>query len=328
MENDSKISMTIILPMYNEGEHISENMKSVLNILKKTSYNWELLVIDDGSTDDSRRKAEETLSGIKNARVISYQTNRGRGFALRIGFANAKGDYIITTESDLNWGTDIIFKIKERLDVGDLDIVIASPYLKDGRLENVPLKRAFLSRLGNKILSLSFSGNLSMLTGMTRGYRRAVIESLDLDSEGKEIHLEIISKANALGYKIGEIPAILRWKKSKKGEKKRKSSFNAKEIIFSHLLFSFGESPIILLGTVSAIFITAGVIIGLYLINLSLFQGIPVRGRPIMLLMVLLILIGIQILVFCFVANQNRDMYKYMVKLESKINKIVRQSKC
>lgn len=323
MSDDFTPCASVILPMYNEGEHIADNLLSVLKILKTLPYNWELLIINDGSTDNSCRKAEETLQGIKNARVISYQPNRGRGYALRTGFAEAKGEYIITTESDLSWGADIILKLLDRLKTGDLDMVIASPYLKGGRLENVPLKRAFLSRFGNKILCFAAPGGLTMLSGMTRGYKREAITALDLDSDGKEIHLEIISKANTLGYRIGEIPAILRWEKPKKGEKKRKSSFDAKRLIISHLLFSFSESPILLLGTTSIFLIALGLIIGIHLIDLSLFQGIKVGGRPIIILMALLILVGIQMLVFCFIANQNRDLKRNIVKLESKLTKLI-----
>jgi len=91
MYQDSQHLATIILPMYNEGDHIAENLTAVLKILDVLPCSWELLVIDDGSTDNSCRKAEEVLRDVKNAHVISYLHNRGRGYALRTGFANARG---------------------------------------------------------------------------------------------------------------------------------------------------------------------------------------------------------------------------------------------
>jgi len=324
MDNNTQDLVSIVLPMYNESAAIVKNINALIVELEKLPCAWEVLLINDGSTDDSLQKSENALKNQKNFRLISYMPNRGRGYALRMGFLHAKGNYIITTESDLSWGATIILMLWERLRKEDVDIVVASPYLKGGRLENIPWRRAFLSRFGNKILCRAVPGNLTMISGMTRGYKRKVIDLLDLESDGKEIHLEIISKALTLGFRIKEIPAILRWEKPKHGKRKRVSNFKAKELIQSHLFFSFSESPIILLGTLSMVLILCGLSIGIYLIHLSLFQGIKIGGRPIIILMALFILVGLQTLVFCFVANQNRDARRHLVKLESKISLLLK----
>ena len=73
-----------------------------------------------------------------------------------------------------------------------------------------------------------------MLSGMTRAYRRRVVDALFLENDGKEIHLEIIEQAGSLGFRIGEIPAVLAWEPPKPGAEARKSSFNAPKYIFSH----------------------------------------------------------------------------------------------
>jgi len=159
-------------------------------------------------------------------------------------------------------------------------MVVASPYKKGGRLKNVPLKRAFLSKWGNKILSASVSNVVSMVSGMTRIYRKECIQSLPLGSDGKEIHLEIISKALCLGYKVSEIPAILTWMDKKALKKiKRSSSFKTKKYIFSHLMFTFFERPLLLFGMLGLGSFIGGLILGCYIVYLR-YTGNLKPNRP------------------------------------------------
>jgi hypothetical protein len=95
-----------------------------------------------------------------------------------------------------------------------------------------------------------------MNTGMTRAYRREVIQGLQIDEKGKEFHLEVLLKLVVLGHKIGEIPAVLEWKDdklSKDDRKKRKSSSNIRKLIFSHLNFAVFANPIRYFWVLSAI---------------------------------------------------------------------------
>ena len=93
-------------------------------------------MVDDGSTDDSYAEAKMIMDKHPNCRIVRYNRNRGRGYALRQGFRIARGDYIITTESDLSWGTDIIQRLYNKINSNISDIVIASTYLPGGKLEN------------------------------------------------------------------------------------------------------------------------------------------------------------------------------------------------
>ena len=119
----------------------------------------------------------------------------------------------------------------------------------------------FLSTAGNWIIRTGLSYAVTMNTGMTRGYRREKILALPLDEDGKELHLEIISKALALGYRISEIPAILEWKDHKlanPNKAKRKSSSKIRPIIGSHLLFSVIAAPFRYLYVLAFIGVMAG----------------------------------------------------------------------
>ena len=138
--------ISIITPMYNEELVIREVLKKLLDSLKGLNEEWELIVVNDGSTDNSLKIAEETAAENKNLKVVSYALNRGRGYALRAGFRNARGDIIVTTEADLSWGEDIIFRmISELKKEPEADIVIASPHMPGGGYRNVPFYRQDLS---------------------------------------------------------------------------------------------------------------------------------------------------------------------------------------
>lgn len=317
-EFDNSIYVSVIMPMFNEVSKIGDNIRRITTACTELGKPWELIVVNDGSTDNSDQIVADLAQKEVRIKLISYKNNRGRGYALRQGFKIAKGAYVITTESDLTWGAKIIDQLLTKLESDDYDVVIASPYLPGGGFQNVPWKRVFLSKVGNIILRKSVPERVTMLTGMTRGYRNTAIKNLDLDSNGKEIHLEIVSKAIALGYSIGEVPATLSWSKPRPGEERRKSNFYPGKYITSHLLFGFGESPLLLFGTIGISLLTIGLVMGCYALYLSL-SGTPVHNRPIVLGSVLLILFGVQILLFCFLSIQNRDIRNKIIKLGSRI---------
>lgn len=313
--------VSIILPMYNEGENVYRNLKCILTVLGEMPVAWELLLIDDGSTDDTKTQAEKALSGLLNAHIISYKPNIGRGFALRKGFEVAKGDYIITTESDLSWGAEIIPKIYNGLISNDVDVVIVSPYIQRDGLINVPLKRRILSKLGNRILTFGLPGNLTMITGMARGYKREVIDRIILQMNGKEIHIEIISKLIAIGANIKEIPGTITWEKKDNRDKKRKSSLKTKKLIMSHLYFSLAESPLHFIGLLGLIFIGFG-FIGIVAIIVLKIVGFSLRRIPFFPHYVFVsIIVGLLILIFSLISSQIRDFQRELRRMYAKIVK-------
>ncbi len=128
----------------------------------------------------------------------------------------------------------------------ECDIVIASPNLEGGGYRNVPPRRVFVSRLGNRVIRACMSNAATMNTGMTRAYRRHAIQSMPLEQDGKEFHLEVILKAEALGHRMHEIPCFLEWKDYKHEGRKvaRKSSSKVNRLILSHSLFSLFANPV------------------------------------------------------------------------------------
>lgn len=234
--------LTLITPMFNESAQIQENIRRILKSLDSMNLDYQYLLIDDGSTDDSYARAMEVLEDHPRAEVITYSPNHGRGYALRQGFARSRGQYVISTESDLSWGEEIIPKLYAALKETCSDVVLASVFLPGGGLENVPARRRWLSRFGNKFMRWAFGGGLTMLSGMTRGYRGDVIRSLDLVENRKEIHLEIVSKAQALGLSIREIPATIRWTDDRGKQTEQKRGLSIFRFILPHLMVSFSQA--------------------------------------------------------------------------------------
>ena len=242
------MKVSVVCPFYNEESIIFNAAKGMLENLKSLSCNWELIAVDDGSNDNSLKEIKRVFDKENNAEVIGYVQNQGRGHALKTGINSAIGDIIITTEIDLSWGDNIVKEIIEKFEKEpQLDAVIASPNLKYGEYKNVPFKRVLVSKLGNFIIRWLFTKNITMNTGMTRGYKRSVIKPLQIDEKGKEFHLEVLLKLVTLGYNISEIPAVLEWKDQKLmsgGSKKRISSSKTKKLIFTHLNFAVFANPI------------------------------------------------------------------------------------
>jgi len=306
------VEISVILPMYNEESNAETTLKTIDETLKDLGKTYEILPVNDGSTDQTLRVLKEISEKIPTVRVVSYPINRGRGMALRAGFHEARGIYIITMDADLSYSPKYIKQMLEILERNEADIVIASPYMPGGRLQDVPFNRGFISRMGNLFLRWIFPGNLHTYTGIFRGYRRLVVEGMLLESNEKEIHLEIIARAMGLGYRIKEIPAVL------ESRKKGKSKFRFGSTVISHLIFAFLHRPIVLFGAFGGIVLFSGVALGFYVIYLH-YQSALSQSRPLFSLIVLLILGGIQILSIGFIAILIGALRRELLKIEREL---------
>ena len=270
--------ISIICPFYNEEAIIEKSLRLMLKNLESLEEDWELIIINDGSTDSSLEIAQSLEKNCKNLKVTGYPINRGRGYALRTGVNKARGDFVVTTEIDSSWGDDIVHKIvADFWKNKDADIIIASPHLPGGGYKHVPLKRVVLSVLGNLLIRIGTSSRVTMNTGMTRGYRREKFLELPSKEEGKEIHLEIIQKAMAFGYRIYEIPALLEWKDQKLTSakiNKRKSSSNVQKLIRTHLIFTLMAAPFRYIYVISGILSLGGIFFFFWAVN-NLFTPQP-----------------------------------------------------
>lgn len=284
------LDVSVVCPFFNEDRVLSESVRTLLDRLEGLKESWELILVDDGSTDGSRALAAEIATSNLRLRLLVYDHNRGRGHALRSGIAQARGAIIVTTEIDLSWGEDIVERLLAAVrQQPDADLVIASPHLVGGGYRNVPRRRVLLSRLGNWVIRASMGNIATMNTGMTRAYRRESIRCLPLAEDGKEFHLEVVLKARALGYRFHEIPALLEWKDYKHEDRRvrRKSSSAVGRLVLTHSLFSVFANPIRYVWGLSAIgfllslgFLIAGVVrlalglVSVYMLIIGLSFGV------------------------------------------------------
>ncbi len=257
------VDVSVVCPFFNERQIIREATSRLLDRLASLDRSWELILVDDGSTDGSGEVVRELATQRPELRVVEYGVNRGRGHALRTGIAAARGEIIVTTEVDLSWGEEIVRQLVEALEGWpDADVVVASPNLPGGGYRNVPRRRVWISRLGNRVIRAFMAHAATMNTGMTRAYRAAVIKSLPLHEDGKEFHLEVMLKATTLGYRIREIPAVLEWRdyRQRGARVERKSSSKVNKLIVSHSLFSIFANPIRYVWALSAVSLLLGLL--------------------------------------------------------------------
>ncbi|MGB9978582.1 glycosyltransferase [Methanobacterium sp.] len=309
------MKVSVIIPMYNEEENVLKTINEVDTVLK-TYENYEIIVVDDGSFDRTFELASKAVSENPNVQLLKHSSNMGMGKALRTGFKKAEGDVIITIDADLSYDTSYIPKLIDALD-GETDIVIGSQYMDGGKTEDIPKLRLFISKMANKIVGYAMANNVSTVTGVFRAYRMEVLDSIELDSNGTEINPEILSKANAIGFGIKEVPVTLG------GRKLGESKVKIKSTTISHLLFTFNEKPMMLFGAIGLILLFIGLISALYLFY-EFIMGTLDPTRPLMLFMVLMVLSGIQILIFGFVATQI-SLLKREVYIVQKENKLLRK---
>ncbi len=312
------MKISVIIPMYNEEDNVLRTLIEVNSVMK--DYNdYEIIVVDDGSEDDTFRLAEEVSSHNPHVFVYKQPVNMGMGRALRTGFEKSEGDIIITIDADLSYSPSHITKLaSELIDDETIDIAVGSPYMKGGDVKNVPFSRLFISKVANKFVGYSMPENLSTVTSVLRAYRREVLESMDLESNGTNINLEILSKALATRYKIKEVPAVL------EGRALGKSKLKFRSKTISHVIFSLNEKPMILFGVIGLVLCLIGLIGGIYLLYQYL-NGTLDPTRPLIIFSVLMIISGIQILIFGFVATQI-SLLKREIYIIQKENRLIRKN--
>lgn len=309
------MKVSIVIPMYNEEENVLKTLEIVEDNLKNFN-DFEIIVVDDGSSDQTYPLAQEFQSNTSNIHVLKHPVNMGMGRALRTGFEKADGNIIVTIDADLSYDPSYIPKLIDEVN-DSTDIVIGSQYMDGGKTENIPPLRLFISKTANKLVGYAMADNLSTVTGVLRAYKKEVLDSIELDSNGTEINPEIISKAKAVGFHLKEIPVTL------KGRELGKSKVRYRKTTISHLLFSFYEKPMILFGAIGLILLFIGIISAIYLFYEYLIGSLD-PNRPLMLFMVLMIISGIQILIFGFVSTQI-SLLKREIYIVQKENKLLRK---
>ena len=255
--------ITIVAPSYNEQAILEINILTIIKYLESKSYkyDWEILIINDGSKDNTAAIANELAKNHPGVRVIHHPANLNLGNAIKTGFNNSKGEIIVVLDIDLSYSEQYIETMVDKLIETNADIVMASPYMKGGKVTAVPFFRRIMSSWVNRFMRLAAQDKYHTFTGMVRAYRKDFVLTLNLKTKDYEINPEIIYKAMILRAKIVEIPAHLDWTEQNKYAGQRKSSLRVVRSFFSGLMSGFIFRPYIFF-----------VGIGAFLMLLSLYE--------------------------------------------------------
>jgi glycosyltransferase involved in cell wall biosynthesis len=246
-------TISVILPCYNEEAILEENFKIINDYLLNSSYNYEILIINDGSSDRTGELANELEKKIEHVRVIHHPCNLNLGRALQTGFQNSKGDILVVMDIDLSYSVNHIEMMVNKMLETSADIVIASPYMRGGKVTAVPFGRKIMSKWVNLFMRLASQEKYHTFTGMVRAYRATFIRTVNLKTKDYEINPEIIYKAMILRARIIEIPAHLDWTEQNKFAGKRTSSIRVLRGFFSGLMSAFILRPYIFFITIGSV---------------------------------------------------------------------------
>lgn len=345
-----KSLISIVVAAYNESSVIESNVRAIMNTLaERENITSEVIIVDDGSSDNSLqilKGLQENHSG--KLKVFSHWRNYGQGRAIRTGVEQASGDAIITLDADLSYGPEYIWLLYDKLVSEKVEIVLASPYTKGGIVENVPYYRYFLSKWGNRYLSLMSSYKVSTITCVVRAYRKEVFDELYLSSDGMEMQLEILMKAFNANFRISEIPAKLEWRKEKKAEASitRISKMRILRAIRLYLYFGWLSKPSMLFVILSLLFLVPGVYMYAWLIFrfcAAFFMNLAEKGITTGVSFALqsifqqysytfafgfaFIIIGIQMLIFSLISLQSKYYFDEIYKVNQRIVNFKEKSK-
>src|SRR3989344_3081504 len=138
LKMESKHKLSLVVPCYNEGDYIYRNLQEVIRTLKKFDIRHEIVVVDDGSTDNTLSEAKEAENG--NLKVVGYAENRGKGNALKFGVQHCIGDFISFADADLDIHPYQLMTLMRCMEENNADIVIGSKWHRDSKVD-YPLKR-------------------------------------------------------------------------------------------------------------------------------------------------------------------------------------------
>jgi len=289
------IFLSMVIPVFNEEGNIFPMYESLMQVLPKLKKSYEIIFVDDGSSDRTCENLIRLNKKDKNVRVIQFRKNFGQTAAMDAGFKNARGEIVVSMDGDLQNDPADIPRLLHKIREG-YDVVSGWRYNRRDTFS----KKIF-SRFANKIRRRITGERIHDSGCSLKAYKRETVVDLELYGE---MHRYIPALLSWKGYRIGEIK--VRHHKRHRGVTKYGAIRLVKgftDLILIKFWMSFSSRPIHLFGGWGLVSFAVGFIIGLYLVLVKYLLGQGIGGRPLLLFSVLLMVLGIQLIVFGILAD-------------------------
>ncbi len=304
---------SIVIPVFNEDESLRELVVNIKRAFAKIKKTYEIIFIDDGSSDRTLEILKLLAHDNRNMKIFSFRKNLGKSPALMLGFAKSSGKFIVTMDADLQDDPTNISGLNQKLIRGNFDLVTGwRKNRKDGIFKRTS------SSLFNTTVSALFGKKIHDLNGGLKIYRAELAHELKIYG-GMHRFIPVI--ANELGYTIAEREIVHRARKY--GISKYKFSkilTDIPDLITIYFIMKYNRRPLHFFGKIGSVIFLIGVVILTYLSILH-FQGERIGNRPLLIFGVLLVIAGMQViftgliadLIVNFHANVNEE---YPIKFE------------
>jgi len=307
-----ELDLSIIVPIYNEAESLSHLLETIATSVQTSQMTYEIICVDDGSTDDSTQLLREQAQRRSDLRVVILRRNYGQTAAMAAGFNYARGRVLVTLDGDLQNDPADIPALVARLDEG-YDLV--SGWRK--QRQDAALTRLLPSRIANWLIGRVTGVKLHDYGCSLKAYRAELVTDMKLYGE---LHRFLPALAFIEGARITEMPVrhhARRYGQSKYGLGR---TFRVlMDLLTIFFMKKFLTRPMHVFGALGLISFALGTFLGLYLTFLKLGLGYSIGDRPLLILAVVLFLTGIQLFCFGLLAelsmrtyheSQNRTIYR------------------
>ncbi|MDD3734577.1 MAG: glycosyltransferase family 2 protein [Candidatus Cloacimonetes bacterium] len=278
------MKLSFVIPVLNEQDSLVQLYSEIIQ--NCNGYDYEIIFIDDGSTDNSFNIMSQIALSDMKVKVVQFRCNFGKAAALQTGFNLTSGDIVFTLDGDLQDNPIEIPNFIAKLDEG-YDLVSGWK-----RKRRDPIYKTLPSKLFNFVTAKTFHLKLRDYNCGFKAYRHPLEKEIILYGE---MHRYIPVLAHSLGYKVGEIPVAHRprkFGKSKFGKERYLRGFF--DLLTVKMITQYSKSPLYLFGRIGIASTFLGLIISIYLAILKIFMNQPLSNRPLLFLGILLILGGLQ----------------------------------
>lgn len=307
--------ITVVVPMRNEAPNVDELMDELSSALSEFGRSYEVIAIDDGSTDETFARLARIQAGDSHLRVIRFRRNFGQTAAFAAGFAHARGRYIVTMDGDRQNDPHDIPAMVDAAEKGSLDIVCG---WRKNRKDPF-FSRRLPSMIANRIISFTTGVSLNDYGCSLKVFRAEVVKPMKLYGE---MHRFLPAIASEFGVTIGE--RVVNHRPRVHGKSKYGISRTIRvvlDLLTVKFLISYSTRPLQMFGGVGIAMSMIGTLVCAWLAYLRLFGNESIGNRPLLLLGILMILGGVQLVTTGLLAemlsrtyHESQDKPTYVIR--------------